>query len=136
MRPKFFVDENLPHDYANAFRKPFKSAIFSSHVEEKLSATEDVDIFRVLQERGFTAILTADRRQLHDPIERDALRTANLHWVGVGGIESRGVEFHADAIASLLEVIPQLILDAPSVPHSFHVTPESRHRIKLVASPI
>ncbi len=131
-RPKFFIDENLPAEYAAVLRKPFKSALYRSYVEEDLRRTDDVDIFPVLKNRGFTAIITQDRRQLFYPEERDGLRAAGLHWVGLVDLRGKGLTFHSQALSVLATALPDLIRGTPSTPHAFFVTPDHRRSLRPV----
>ncbi|WP_295855028.1 hypothetical protein [uncultured Microbacterium sp.] len=123
-RPKFFIDENLPADYAELLRRPFKSALYKSYLEESLRGTQDVTLFPELRQRGFTAILTQDRRQLFYEEERDGLRAAGLHWVGLVEVKGRGLRFHSQALGMLAAALPDLIAQHDMEPHAFYITPD------------
>lgn len=131
-RPKFFIDENLPADYAALLRRPFKAALYRSYVEEGLRRTDDVDIFPVLQTRGFTAIITQDRNQLFYDEERAGLRAAGLHWVGLVGVKGKGIRFHSQAVSALASVLPDLIAAIYPTPHAFYVTPDHGRAMRPV----
>ncbi len=131
-RPKFFIDENLPHEYADSLRRPFRAALYRSYVEEDLRRTEDVDIFPILSKRGFTAIITQDRKQLFYDEERDGLRAASLHWVGLVDIDGKGLDFHSQALAMLASVLPGLIRTEMDGAHAFYVTPDHKRVLRPI----
>lgn len=136
-RPKFFIDENLPSDYAGLLRRPFKSAVYSSYLDEGLRRTDDVDIFPILKERGFTAIITQDRRQLFYDQEREGLRAAGLHWIGLMDLKGKGLTFHSQALAALSTALPSLIRDHVSAPHAFYISPDhARPLLPVLIEPI
>jgi hypothetical protein len=106
--------------------------VYSSYVDERLKRTDDVDIFPILQARDFTAIITRDQRQLYYDEERDGLRAAGLHWVGLSDFKGRGHDFHAQAIGAISAVLPMLLRDAPTEPHAYFITPDHRRALRPV----
>lgn len=136
-RPKFFIDENLPAEYAEILRRPFKSAIYSSYADEGLGTTQDLSIFPELHKRSFTAIITQDRRQLYYPEERDGLRAAGLHWVGLIDITRGGIAFHSQALSMLATALPELIARHEATPHAFYLAPNNARALRpLQVEPI
>jgi hypothetical protein len=133
-RPKFFIDENLPAEYAASLRRPFKAGLYSSYLDEGLRRTDDVDIFPILRDRGFTAIITQDRNQLFYEEERRGLRAARLHWVGLVDVQGKGIRFHSQALSALATVLPDLIRSDLTAPHAFYVTPDHSKAMRPVAA--
>ncbi|MFL1999482.1 hypothetical protein [Microbacterium sp. A1-JK] len=118
-------------------RRPFKAGLYRSYIDEDLRRTDDVDIFPVLQQRGFTAIITQDRNQLFYEEERRGLREAGLHWVGLVDVKGKGIRFHSQALSALATVLPDLIGSTLATPHAFYVTPDHSKALRtVVAEPI
>lgn len=101
-------------------------ALYRSYDDEQLARTKDVDIFPILKERGFTAIITQDRRQLFYSDEREGLRVAGLHWVGLTDIQGKGIRFHAQLLSVLASAMPDIVGAAYDAPHAFYVSPDNR----------
>lgn len=132
-RQRLFLDENIPYKLAASLRFVFKQATFSSHREEALTSTLDVPLFKELGERGFTGIITQDYNHLINKLERDGLRDARLHWIGLRQPETRGIMYQAELVSALASILPELILNPRDVPHVYKVT---TNRVALTAQPI
>lgn len=79
---KFFLDENIQVTLANSLRAVYRTHQFVTIDDEDLRGTLDHQLFPILAERGFDAIITKDKQQHRDLEERRALYDANLHWIG------------------------------------------------------
>jgi hypothetical protein len=79
----FFVDECLGESTATALRAMFRASIFRTAKDLHTRGASDVDLLARLAQEDFDGIITRDRKQLVHADERDALRRAGLHWVGV-----------------------------------------------------
>lgn len=121
-RPRVYIDENLPHQIAGSLARAFRSPIFSSHRDEKLTGVLDLPLFEALQDRAFDAIITRDITQSVTPSERDGLRAAGLHWVGVREPKAAvGLEFHSAILSSVAAAIPTLLAGVASSPRAYFV---------------
>ncbi|QYG12881.1 hypothetical protein [Microbacterium sp. PAMC22086] len=121
-RPRVYIDENLPHQIAGSLARAFRSAIFSSHKDEKLTGVLDLPLFEQLQDREFDAIITRDIAQSITTTERDGLRAAGLHWVGVREPKSAaGLAFHGAILSSVAATIPTLLAGFASTPRAYFV---------------
>lgn len=121
-RPRVFIDENLPHQIAGSLGRAFRNPIFLSHKDEKLTGVLDLPLFEVLQARGFDAIITRDIAQSMTTTERDGLRSAGLHWVGIREpISAAGLEFHSAILSSVAATIPTLLAGLASPPRAYFV---------------
>lgn len=96
---------------------------FRTAYQEKLSGYDDIPLFEELRERRFDAIITRDKNQLRDPEERNALRAANLHWIGHQEPKVQGLEIISTLGAGYLAAFPHVLngLDAAQGPTSFRV---------------
>lgn len=121
-RPRVYIDENLPHQIAGSLRHAFRNPIFSSHKDEGLTGVLDLPLFEQLRERNFDAMITRDIAQSISAEERDGLRSAGLHWVGVREPRSvAGLEFHSTILSSVAATIPTLIRGFASAPQAYFV---------------
>lgn len=121
-RPRIFIDENLPHQLAPALGKAFRRAIFSSHAAERLSGTLDLPLFAELSSREFNVLITKDLAQLAKAEERDGIRNADLHWVGVREPDSaKGIDFYGALLSALAATVPAVIKGIASPPHAYYV---------------
>lgn len=125
-RPRLYIDENLPHQLAGALSKAFRRPIFRSHIEEHLTGVLDLPLFNELHLRRFDIIITKDLAQSHVIDERDGLRDAGLHWVGVREPKSaRGLEFYSSVVSSIAASMPFVLERFQQPPHAFFVECES-----------
>lgn len=121
-RPRVYVDENLPHQVAPALMSAFRTAIFSSHKDEGLTGTLDLPLFETLRERRFDVILTKDIAQTITPTEREGLRAAGLHWVGVREPrKARGIHFHSAIVSAIAASVPVVTRDIGAAPRAFFI---------------
>ena len=121
-RPRVYIDENLPHQIAGALSRAFKVVIFSSHMDEKLTGVLDLPLFEQLQDRKFDAIITRDIAQTITGVERDGLRDAGLHWVGVREPKSAsGLDFYSAIVSSIAASIPTVLAGFKAPPHAYFV---------------
>ena len=80
---KFYLDENFPPDLLGIVRLIYDDHEFVSWRDEKLGGATNIDSVWTLPERGYSAIITRDRRQLSNVDEKSALLDSGLIWVGV-----------------------------------------------------
>jgi len=138
---KFFLDANetsvilpvLNHVYGadHAFR---------SAADEGLTDVDDIPLFSELRKRRFDAIITRDKNQLKDRDERNALRTAKLHWIGHVEPKVEGVEIISTLGAGYLAAFPHVLegIVAAKAPTAFHIRAVPRQqgqrvRIRTIA---
>ncbi|MFJ6532539.1 hypothetical protein [Microbacterium sp. NPDC091662] len=121
-RPRVYIDENLPHQISGSLAKAFRNPIFSSHKDEGLTGVLDLPLFEKLKDRKFDAIITRDIAQSITTSERDGLRAAGLHWVGIREPRTAvGLEFHSAILSSVAATIPTLIRGFASAPQAYFV---------------
>lgn len=100
----------------------FRSTIFSSHKDEGLTGVLDLPLFEVLRERKFNIIVTRDIAQSMTKVERDGLRAAGLHWVGVREPRSaRGLHFHSAIVSAIAASVPIITRHVDAEPRAFFV---------------
>lgn len=106
---KFYLDENFPPDLLGIVRLIYDDHEFVSWRDEKLGGATDVELFWTLPERGYSAIITRDRRQLSNVDEKSALLDSGLIWVGVRDVTLKGREKLAVTAASLISGLGHVI---------------------------
>lgn len=114
----FFLDENLTPDLAEPLCRVYRRHRFATATRWQLRSVDDVDLIADLGRRECDAIVTMDRQQLENPDERDALRAAGLHWIGVPQTGTGG--------ALLLAVLTAIAV--PGIHHvlnSWHAKPSA-----------
>ncbi|WP_396935746.1 hypothetical protein [Mycolicibacterium sp.] len=121
-RPKIYIDENLPHQIGSALNRAFRSAIFSSYKEERLTRVLDLPLFDVLRDRAFDVIVTRDLQQTISDSERRGLRDARLHWVGVREPErASGLGFYSAILSAVAATVPIVLSSIDVPPRAYHV---------------
>jgi hypothetical protein len=120
---KFFLDENFPavvagplhavydgqHDFVSAYSDP-----------DRYIQVDDLELIPRVASDGFAAFVTFDRAQMSRPAERDAMRLAHLHWVGMRTKESLdGLRNLSWLASSLLGALPHLLNQVPQEPHIY-----------------
>lgn len=121
-RARIYIDENLPHQLAGALGRAFRQAVFSSHKDEKLTGVLDLPLFNQLQARRFGVIVTRDIAQSIDVQERDGLRNASLHWVGVREPKSAaGLEFYSAIVSAIAASVPTVLASVSQPPRAYFV---------------
>lgn len=133
---KFFLDENISHSLCGPLESLFKAHRFRSSERESLQGVLDVDLFRELREREFGAIITLDAQQLELPDERNGLRNAGLHWVGMGNPPGTGLEVLGGLAATIMAGLPHVLDDWRTKPHVYRlggqIVPASRPTVELL----
>jgi hypothetical protein len=132
---RFLLDENV-----NTAAMPALAATFLSHEfvrvgDQRWLGATDGELFHMMRDNGFGAIITKDRNQLTDPTERAVLRSCGLHWVGLRARSHRGLPGLALETASILAGLPFVLdrLGAGLEPTAFHlmgVPSEHTQRVK------
>ena len=120
---KFFLDENETPEILTVLRPVFYGHEFRSAGDENLRDVEDVDLFVEIARRGFGAIITRDRNQLADPVEREALRKNRLHWIGHKEPNTDGINIITSLTAGYLSAFPHVldVIATARRPMSFRV---------------
>lgn len=115
-RRMFFVDENLGESTATALRTLFRGSLFQTAKDLRTRGASDVELLSRLSDEQFDGIITRDRKQLIHVEERDALRSAGLHWVGVDSFGSnRGTQTKMSAMRVRSATMATLTLGIPLV---------------------
>mgnify|MGYP001231028491 CR=1 FL=1 len=96
---KFYIDENLMPDVVPSLISVYKGHHFRVPSQEHLLGLDDLELFPELALRNYNCIVTEDKQQLSNQEERDALRVANLHWVGFKKLPVAGVAQLASQVA-------------------------------------
>lgn len=122
---KFFVDENLPPHLAGALSAVHRKDRFRSAEAESLRGVYDVALFGELQLRDFDGIITLDKAQIDNVEERDGLRAAGLHWVGLQQPPGSGITVYSKLTSMALLGLPHLLSSWPAAPHLFLVSSNS-----------
>lgn len=120
---KFFLDENESPAVLAPLRAVFFRHEFVTAHDEQLRGTLDPDLIREVKGRGFDAIMTQDRNQLSDRVERAAYIETGLHWIGHREPDASGLQLIAATASAYLAAMPH-ILDALSQvtgAHAFRV---------------
>lgn len=113
----------------------FRSTIFSSHKDEGLTGVLDLPLFEALSERRFNVIVTRDITQSITRAERNGLRAAGLHWVGVREPRfARGLHFHSAIVSAIAASIPTVVKDVSAAPRAFYVHCEHLQWTQPIAS--
>ena len=77
------VDENLSPVVAKCLDELTNHRIQHVHAISGAAGVEDVALFAQLATLGFDGLITLDRMQLVNAIEREALRSSGLVWIGL-----------------------------------------------------
>lgn len=119
----FFIDENLSPDLAPVLRSVFRQHRFLIARETGLLGIDDVELFRELRYRDIDCLITLDKNQLSREVERDGLREAGLHWLGISDeVEGRGVRRIAAYLAMAGPGIAYVLDHWQPRPTAYHCT--------------
>jgi hypothetical protein len=119
---KFYIDENLSPLIGEPVGRVYRKYQFRTPVHEGLRGVLDVPLFNDLAIRDFDAIITHDGRQLQeDHGERQALREAGLHWIGLPETKVSGAHGVSILAGTLLAAFPKILPELNGPPSAFHV---------------
>ncbi|MGO4859616.1 hypothetical protein [Arthrobacter sp. 2MCAF14] len=128
---KLYLDENLPYTtLIEPLTKLFRTHVFRHPGQESLAGIEDVDLFGCLAEKDFDAIITQDANQLNNLDERDGLRSAGLHWIGVPQLNEAGLHGLGAVAGMVIAGLPYFFDDARSVPHIYKLKPMAKRELR------
>jgi hypothetical protein len=119
---KIFVDENVSKALCSPLESLFKAHRFRSSEREGLLGVWDIPLFEELAERGFGAIITLDSQQLERPAERDGLRRAGLHWIGMASPPGAGLAVIGGLAAVIMGGLPHVLDDWRETPHIYRLS--------------
>jgi restriction endonuclease Mrr len=128
---KFFLDANETAVILPVLAQVFgDDHVFRTAAEENLADVDDIPLFAELRKRRFDALITRDKNQLADSSEREALRNAELHWIGHAEPKVRGREIITTLGAGYLAAFPHVVeaLEAATAPTSCRVKAVPRQR--------
>lgn len=136
---RVYLDENLPPFVAQPLSIVYADHTFRTCDDEDLRGLDDVPLLGTLKDRGFDAIVTRDRAQLRDPLERDAVAASGLRWIGVADKRLRGLEQITITVSTLIAGMRFVFAHEPEGPTSYalHTVPHSenqRVRIRMIAA--
>lgn len=121
---KLYIDENLPYRMLlEPLTKLYRKHLFRHPGQEALVGTEDVDLFEALAERDFDAIITQDANQLKNPDERQGLRMAGLHWIGVPQLNEAGLHGLGAVAGIVISGLPYFFDSDADAPHIYKLKP-------------
>lgn len=123
---KLYIDENLPHALVEPLTKLYRGHTFRHPAQEILTGVEDVELFSELGVRDFDAIITQDANQLTNQDEREGLRKAGLHWIGVPQLNEAGIHGMGAVAGMVIAGLPYFFEDSPSLPHIYRLKPMAR----------
>lgn len=120
---KFFVDENMTPDLVAPVTTIYRTALqVRTADQEHLRGVDDAVLFQDLHLRHFDAIITFDRHQLVHDHEREALRRASLHWIGVPPLRAKGTHALALLVAIVVPGVQHVLDDWRNVPSIYRLT--------------
>ncbi|TFB71565.1 hypothetical protein E3O06_12030 [Cryobacterium glaciale] len=120
---KFFIDENLHARLAVPLESVFRNHRFRSCEKEMLLGELDVPLIAELGTRGFDAIITLDAAQLRIDEERNGLRSAGLHWIGLRSPTGSGLSVISTLTANIIAGLPKVLDDWRVLPHAYRLNP-------------
>ena len=118
---KFFIDENVSVGVALPLRNIYFGHQFATADEMALCGVDDLDLIPEVAARGFDALITKDFNQLKDPVEREALRDAELHWIGHRMKSHAGLLGLTLETAALTAGLAYVLEDLRDVPHAYRL---------------
>lgn len=133
---KFFIDENLHARLSIPLESVFRSHKFRSCEKEVLLGELDVALITELGVRGFDAIITLDAAQLRIVEERDALRDAGLHWIGLTNPAGAGLSVISALTANIIAGLPKVLDDWRTAPHAYRLSPHTLDASRAMAEPL
>lgn len=130
---KFYIDENLSPLIGDPVGRVYRKYQFRTPAHEGLHGVLDVPLFNDLALREFDAIITHDGRQLQEAHgERQALREAGLHWIGLPDTQIPGAHGVSVLAGALLAAFPKILPELDGPPSAFHVAVD-RVEVSMVA---
>lgn len=134
---KFFLDENIQQRLTSDLNSIFKSHEFIGIADLDAKGSPDTQLFPTVASAGVDAIITADLRQLTRPGEREACRSANLHWIGVHQVHAGGFHSLAGLASVVIHGLPfvfDAVRRAPGTPQYFKLKKFERNYTKVFHS--
>lgn len=133
---KFLLDENVPPTVADAVRSIYLTHEWISAHEDRgtYCGVDDLDLFEVLANHGFQALVTQDKNQLKVPEERAGLVAAGLHWIGFKAKKAGGLRGLSLQSATLISGLSFVIDDWRPEPHAYQLTgvpSDASQRVKI-----
>jgi hypothetical protein len=119
---KIFLDENLSHEMTAPLGAIFKAHRFKACRGEGLVGYYDEPLFEELGARDFGAIITLDAKQLENAGEREGLRQAGLHWIGLTQPAGSGLAVLAGLAAMVIAGLPHVLDDWRTEPHIYRLS--------------
>lgn len=116
---KVFIDENLSPLISKPLSAIYRTDRFLTSAGLKLSGMHDLEHFPTLSQFDVGMLVTKDRAQLEDDVERAGLAKAGLHWLGVPEISERGTFLIAQQLAVAVPAVGLVLQDWPTVPTAF-----------------
>lgn len=112
---------------AHSLSKVFLQHKFLTPQMTGLLSTDDVPLFGDLSARDVDCLITLDKRQLEDPDERNGLRTAGLHWLGISnGADGKGAEKIAGHLAMAAPGVAYVLRDWRGLPTAYRCASPDR----------
>lgn len=87
---KFFLDECVSPRIVATLAGIYKDHIFVSSTELDLRSTKDTELFPILAQHAFDAIITEDKNQLTTPTELQGLYDNGIRWMGYKSVHGVG----------------------------------------------
>lgn len=124
---KFYIDENLMPAMAASLTGIYVGHQFRTPSQEHLLGLEDLELFPDLAVRGYAGIITEDKNQLTNPLEREKLRECGLHWIGIQKVQARGTAQLAAQVAIVAGGLGWVIEATSQVPTAFRLRGPRRY---------
>ncbi len=131
---KFLIDENVNVAVCAPLNTLFSQHTFHTVADQAWSGFVDDALFPAMAEHQFGAIITRDKNQLSAGEERDALRSNNLHWIGMKAPTHKGLLGLALETAAIIAGLPFILDDIADTPQptAFHITGVPSQRTQRV----
>lgn len=122
-RHKLFIDENLPPQIAPVVERMFQRQLWvRSFQQEGTKGMYDIPLVDHLKALDFHGIITSDFAQVDsNPDERNALREAGFHWIGVPKPKAKGIAQISQITAAVIAAMPQVLEEWPDDPTAFKI---------------
>lgn len=119
---KLCLDENINPHLAGSLKNVFRRLSFTSVVAEGLSGYEDEPLFAALAKKRINGLITLDHKQLLLDHERQGLKDANLHWIGLPMPEAKGYRQQALIVTSIINGLRAIVdREFEKTPHIYLV---------------
>lgn len=116
------LDENISRKLKAAMNPVFRPVRFTTVSEQGLTSAKDPALIEELGKRGVSGIVSLDQMLLVRPEEREALRSNNMHWIGLPYPSGRRSQLHAQIASSVIHGLQGILEQGfPGEPHLYYL---------------